>query len=385
MSDDSFTEVSEDGWGSRFGGSLGGALLGLIMFLGSFALLIWNEGRAVDAIAALDAGAKMVVSVPPDRIDPANNNRLVHVSGRALVSTPLSDPAFKVGGSDLLRLERRVEMYQWREEEESTTEKSVGGKETTRTTYRYVKQWSDTPVDSSGFKKPDGHINPPMPYRGQVLNARPVKLGAFTLSASEVEQINAFERLAPGGAGTLPPGFRWDGEQIVRGASDAPQVGDLRISFRAVPAQTISVVALQSGDGLTPYHGANGRTIDLVRTGVHGADTMFQQAKSDENLVTWILRGVGFVLMLLGVVFMASPLAWLASVLPFLETLVNAAAFGVGLIVAVPLTLLTIALSWLAFRPLIGGGLLVAAVVAVIVIRQVVPRRRPAPRAVAAA
>lgn len=144
-------------------------------------------------------------------------------------------------------------------------------------------------------------------------------------------------------------------------------------------------MALQSGDGLTPYHGPNGRTIDLVRTGVHGADAMFQQAKADENLFTWILRGVGFLLMLFGVVFMASPLAWLASILPFLEGIVNAAAFGIGLIVATPLTLLTIALSWLAFRPLIGGGLLVAAVVLSVVIRRLVPRRRPAASALAAA
>lgn len=375
--DDTFTEVSEKGWLDRLGGSLAGMLFGVIMVLGSVALLIWNEGRAVEAIAALDAGAKAVVSISPDAAIPANDGRLVHVTGPATAARLLKDPAFHVGGPGLLRLERRVEMYQWREEEESKTETSVGGKETTRTDYRYSKRWSEEPIDSSAFKKPAGHVNPPMPYRSQVTNAHPVKLGAFTLDASEVRQIDAFEPIASEDGGTdLPPGFRWVGEQLVRGVSDSPQVGDLRVSFRIVRAQTISVVALQSAGGLTPYHGSNGWDIDLVRVGVQGPEVMFQQAKADENTFTWIMRGLGFVMMLVGIVLVASPLAWLASVLPFLEGIVNAAAFGLGLIIALPLTLLTIALSWLAFRPLIGGGLIVAAIVLAIVARRLVPRRR---------
>lgn len=374
---DHVCEVSERGWLGRLGGSLAGALFGILMVLGSVPLLVWNEGRAVEAIAALDAGAKAVVSVPPDAVIPANDGRLVHVAGLAAAARPLEDTVFRVGGSNLLRLERRVEMYQWREEEESRTETSAG-KETTRTTYRYTRQWSADPIDSSAFRRPDGHLNPPMPYRSQIIDAHLVKLGAFTLDASEVRQIDAFEPLTLEGGGTANPprGFRWNGEQFVRGSPDSPQIGDLRVGFRAVRAQPISVVALQSAGGLTPYHGPDGRGIDLVRTGIQGADVLFQKAKADENTLTWILRGAGFVTMLVGIVLMAGPLAWLASVLPFLEGIVNAAAFGVGLILALPLTLLTIALSWLAFRPLIGGGLIVAAVVLAILARHLVPRRR---------
>lgn len=82
--------------------------------------------------------------------------------------------------------------------------------------------------------------------------------------------------------------------------------------------------------------------------------------------------------MLVGIALLASPLTWLASVLPFLASIVGFAAFGIALIAAVPLTLLTIALSWLAFRPLIAGGLIVAAVVLTLAIRRLVPRRRSA-------
>lgn len=380
MPEDSFTEVTSRSWGSRLGGSLVGALIGLLLFVASFFVLVWNEGRAVDAIVALEAGAGSVVSVPADRVDPANEGRLVHVSGPATTTAPLADPAFKVGGAGLLRLERRVEMYQWREDSESTTETSVGGKETTRTTYRYTTAWVDHPVESSKFKRPDGHANPRMPYTGQTLDARPVKLGAFTLDPSEVRQIGGFEAVAPG-EGPFPAGFRTDGDAVVRGDPSNPRVGDLRVTFEAVPAQALSVVARQVGDGLAVYRSANGHEIDLVRTGIHDAQSMFRQAQEDEAILTWILRAVGFLMMLIGVALLASPLTWLASVLPFLADLVGAAAFVVALVVAVPLTLLTIALAWLAFRPLLAAGLVAAAVALVLTLRRLLPRRRPAPAA----
>src|SRR3546814_15323427 len=122
-------------------------------------------------------------------------------------------------------------MYQWREAEETTTETSVGGKETTRTTYRYSLGWSDQPIDSSAFRKPEGHVNPAMPYRSQVLDARPVRLGAFALNASQLQQVDAFEPFFPAGDGALPEGLRRDGAMILRGNPTTPKAGDLRIGI----------------------------------------------------------------------------------------------------------------------------------------------------------
>lgn len=377
MSDeDSFTEITERGWLERAGSSFAGVIIGLLMFVASFPLLVWNEKRAVEAITALDAGARSVISVSSESVDPANEGRLVHVAGMTGAIGRLEDPVFRIGASDILRLERQVEMFQWREEEESTTEKSVGGKETTKTTYRYVKVWSDSQIDSSKFKRPEGHVNPTMPYRGQVLDARPVKLGAFTLDASQVRQIDSFEALPPVDV-PLPSGFRWLGDSLYRGDSaDNPRIGDLRVRFQVVRAQMVTVVAQQVGGALTAYHGAHDHVIDLVRGGAQSADAMFKAAKAEENALTWILRLVGFVLMLIGLSLLASPLAWLASVLPFLESIINGAAFIIALLLSLPLTLVTIALSWLAFRPLIGGGLLVAAVLLLIGLRKILPNRR---------
>jgi hypothetical protein len=72
---------------------------------------------------------------------------------------------------------------------------------------------------------------------------------------------------------------------------------------------------------------------------------------------------------------MTQPLTMLFAVLPFLESLVGAGAFLVALTLAVPITLLTIAVAWIVHRPLIGIGLLAAGVAALFLLRKLHPRR----------
>jgi len=51
---DQVTEVTREGWFSRIVGSLKSVLVGLVLFLASFPLLWWNEGRAVQTARSLD-------------------------------------------------------------------------------------------------------------------------------------------------------------------------------------------------------------------------------------------------------------------------------------------------------------------------------------------
>jgi len=73
------------------------------------------------------------------------------------------------------------------------------------------------------------------------------------------------------------------------------------------------------------------------------------------------LRVLGFLLMALGLYMIFNPLAVLADVLPILGSLAGA---GIGFFagaVALFLSLVTIALAWLFYRPLLGITLLVLA------------------------
>ncbi len=100
--------------------------------------------------------------------------------------------------------------------------------------------------------------------------------------------------------------------------------------------------------------------------------------EAENATLTWILRGVGFVLMAFGIGLVFAPLAVLADVLPFLGDMLR---MGVGLfagLVAGALSLVTIAVAWLAYRPLLGIGLLVLAVGLIVALRMLTRRRRPA-------
>jgi hypothetical protein len=374
---DQYTDVTTEGWLQRLGGSLIAALIGLILVPVSIVLLYWNEGRTVDAIRALDRGASAIVEISASPVDPQANGKLVHVSGTMQPNTPARDPVFGVTGEGLLRLSRSVEMYQWKEETHSQSQQSVGGSKTTETTYSYTHVWSAQPIASANFKVRDGHQNPSMDHKSATFDGGGVKLGAYRVDPSLLNKVTAFTPLH---AQAPPPsGYQATGDGFYRGADpNQPAIGDMRIGFTAVPAQTVSVAAAESGGVLTAYRDTNGYTIALAEPGVVTASGLFHDELKSEGRLTWILRGVGFVAMLIGFVCVSRPLTMLFAILPFLESLIEAGAFVVAVTLAVPITLLTIAIAWIVHRPLIGGGLLAAAVVAMLLLRQLHPRRQPA-------
>jgi hypothetical protein len=371
---DQFTEVTTQGWLQRLGGSFVAALIGLILVPVSIVVLYWNEGRAVDSIRALNRGAAAIVEVNATEVDPQANGKLVHVSGMMQPTTPARDPVFGVTGDGLLRLSRTVEMYQWKEESKSQSTQSVGGSKTTETTYTYTHVWSDQPIVSAQFKVRDGHQNPPMHVRSATFNAGEVKLGAYRVDPSLLNKVATFTPLQ---AQSAPPaGYQAAGDGFYQGQNPGnPAIGDMRVSFADVPAQAVSVAAAQSGGVLAGYRDANGYTIALAEPGVATAAALFHDEQKSESQLTWILRGAGFVAMLIGFVCVTRPLTMVFAVLPFLESLVGAGAFLVALTLTVPITLVTIAVAWIVHRPVIGILLLVAAVAALYLLHKLHPRR----------
>src|SRR5258707_5575313 len=183
---DSVTEVTHTGWLQRIVQSFVGAVIGVLLVIGSIVLLWWNEGRAVDAIRALDQGARQLVEANAPAVDPANNNKLVHLSGAMTTPASARDTAFGVGSDDLLRLRRTVEMFQWTEQKSTRTQKNLGGSETTETTYSYRKEWSDHPVDSAHFHEAGGDRNPPRPIHLPPIDSRGGHIGTHRVDSGRL-------------------------------------------------------------------------------------------------------------------------------------------------------------------------------------------------------
>jgi hypothetical protein len=161
----------------------------------------------------------------------------------------------------------------------------------------------------------------------------------------------------------VPDGWTQSGGNLYKGENPStPAVGDLRVHYTSLPSGTeVSVLAGQSHGGFAPYTTSNGYQIHMARAGNAPAGQMIADQQSAEAMMTWILRGVGFFVVFIGFSMFFGPIATLASVLPFLGSLVRGATTFFAFVLSVPVTLVTIALAWLAFRPLIGGGILILA------------------------
>ncbi|GBC63098.1 hypothetical protein DENIS_4087 [Desulfonema ishimotonii] len=325
----SYAEESEQSWGDRLGSAVKGVLIGGIIFLAGFPLLFWNEGRAVRQYKNLKEGAGSVISVSADKIDPANNGKLVHVTGLATANEVLTDgdrndtgPVVSIspdradpvnngrqvhvtGGAttqakisepdfgfavNAIMLERVVRMCQWREViGPATTEKKLGGKKVTTRKISYKKVWADERIDSEQFrgKQKARYANPAsMTWPGKTFDPAPVTLGAFTLDERFVREISAFRKLKfkklPAG---LPDGLKgkiqlYDGGLFLGKDPRKPQIGDLRIEYRAVGINAaqkpvpISLMAKQDGSRLVPEIAPDGKILSRLVLGTQQIEEM---------------------------------------------------------------------------------------------------------------
>ena len=370
MANDFVTETTSQSWFGRIGSAIKGVLFGIVLFAVSFVVLFWNEGRAVTTAQSLSEGAKSVISVTADKREAQHEGKLVHLTGQATTNETLSDAQFGIA-VNALKLQRQVQMYQWQEKKESRKEKKLGGSEETTTTYSYTLGWTDKAVDSSRFKVQEGHVNPPVSLADLSVSAQGVTVGDFQLSPGLLAQISNTETLPP--PATQPAGlgreFHKTATGYYRGSDpEKPQLGDLRITFSVVRPQTVSVVAQQAGTGLRGYATAAGRTLEMLTAGTHAAAEMFATAQKENSIMTWILRLVGFIVMWLGLSLILNPFKILADVVPFVGSIVGVGIGLVTLLVALPLSLITIAIAWIFYRPLLGISLLVLAVAVIVLL-----------------
>jgi hypothetical protein len=342
------------------------------MFIVAFPVLFWNEGRAVQTAKSLGEGASEVVSVASDNVETTNEGKLVYVTGDATTTDSVSDPKFGVTVS-ALRLERVAEMYQWKESKTSNSQKHLGGGETTVSNYKYEKVWSPKLINSGGFKQASGHENPQtIPVTNQTWTARSVTLGGFTLPDVLIDKMDKTERYAAdeqavsNAAPDVQNRFELrQGGYYLGENPGSPAIGDTRIAFKVVRPATVSIVARQIQNTFEAYQAKAGGSVLLLTYGTVGPDAMFKTAEKANKTLTWIFRAAGFLLMSIGLFLIFNPLAVVADVVPIFGSLLRAGVAGFVGLVASALSLVTISVAWLTYRPLLGIALLVLAAASV--------------------
>ena len=376
------TETTTEGWGSRLGSSIKGVLTGLALFVAGFPLLFWNEGNAVKTAKAIDEGEGACVSLESnEKVDAAMEGKLVHLSGKADTKDVLADDVFGVSAT-AIRLQRQVEMFQWIEESRTTEKKKMGGKVEKTTTYTYKQDWSPTVINSGNFKEA-GHDNPAaMEFSSEQKYAANVTFGAFRLSEYQIRSIGStqayafptdfvckVERVQMKGSAIYVPNNETRMNPLnIRDVASKPRVGDMRVTFRVVYPHDISLIAKQKGDSFIDYTAKTGKKLNYLVDGVEDATAMFATARKNNAMLTWLLRLVGFLAMYIGLGMVFKPLSVLADVLPILGDIVGIGTGIVAGLIAFVCAVVTIAIAWITYRPVLGITLLVLAVAGIVLL-----------------
>lgn len=387
--------TTKTSYGQRLGGSFKGIGSGLLLLVIGTALLWWNEGRAVKTAKMLNRAEKVAVEMPDiNSIDPQFDGKLVHANGMTSTNDVLIDNLFGVQ-ENAVKLNRKVEYYQVQETSSSKTKDKVGGGQETVTTYDYRNAWSSSRINSSEFKDEK--------YRGAnfVLNdaesqdwtAENVSFGAYKLPSELIRSISgekpvelnlsedlkkSLNKLAAtikkDTAVLLAQAALSDYKYVHVSANEIyigensmnPQVGDVRITFTKVLPSEVSILAKVSGDTFQKHTDKNGKSLETLYMGNRGMDEMFSSERSSNKMWTWLLRLLGFLLVLGGLKGIFEIVVSILKVIPFLANIVNLAMNVVLGVVAFAWTVIVIALAWIYYRPVLGIILLAVAVGALI-------------------
>lgn len=168
---------------------------------------------------------------------------MVRVSGPLQVTEPARDDAFNLS-VNTPTLTRHVERFQWREIRLGNA-------------IHYELDWSEKRLDAAQFARPAGHANPgAFPLSGASFAAPRVRLSGFTLSPPLQQALPGSMAVAPAVKqlpSNLAASFSAHEKYLMTSANPgSPRLGDLRVSWEAVPIQTITVFARLDGDQLLP-------------------------------------------------------------------------------------------------------------------------------------
>ncbi|MFK5971443.1 MAG: TMEM43 family protein [Candidatus Marithrix sp.] len=351
---------SQQSWNIHTKDYFKNVIFGVLLLSFSLIMLFWNEGNVIYRVQTLEEAEQDVISIKANQVDLFNESKLIHLSGPAVTNEIVTDEKFWIDATDVIKLRRIVEMYQWQESQHSESKGLLGSKDIVTMNYTYEKMWLTEHINSKKeFKNPLGHKNPSMPIKSKEFIAEQVTLGEFTLSDGIVNQLNNYQHIPIEKSAVQIQditdskiSLKFGDYYIGKDPAFNPQIGDLRIRFEIVLPTTITVIAKQADSDLIPYQTRIAGKIELFEYGTVNAKTMFKQAKIFNNNFVWFLRFVGFLLMFIGLGVIFQVFRILATIIPFFNSILGYIGWFGAFIFALTFSLDSIAISWLYYRPL---------------------------------
>lgn len=317
--------MAKQHFGNKLVGSIGWLLLGIIVFIGSFVLLYYSEGRT----DYTDVAATAV-----DVEEAADSKDFVYVTRELDTPVFLGDGMF-LYEDEYLVVDRTVEMYSWVEEVETEDDEKV---------YTYGMQWVEEVPDSNEFKQPRGHENLTKPIRSEKYKTNEASVGIYKIDMDEI-----------GLPGTSPLKLNEDilmldeYQQIIKddkydyifdgyGTYEEPEIGDLRIRYEVLePMDEVTVFGRVADEKIGPHHGEAEKKLYRVFKGTK--EDAMSVLKGEYTAAGWMGRIGGFILMWIGLMFILSPLSTAMELIPFLREIGKGALTMIAFVIALILTI----------------------------------------------
>ena len=343
-------KVTTQSYGSKIFNSFAGAIIGIILFLGSFVVLYINEGRENLSIIADEA--KIVTE--------ANKGDIAYIEGNLDADVYATDAYLAT--DNYIFIDRNVEMYAYVETEHNEKHDNVGGSTTTITTYTYNLEWTASPKNSTSFQGDSNElpVNIPSDYNNWISSkplstntkASGLSIGEYNLDDSifisgktslalTTENIDLSELKNS----TVSRQYIYAGNQENISAT-TPKIGDIRISYSVVKNDVEGIAfGKKDNNSLSSYTTEKGNELYRFFGETTTKDGAVNLLDTEHKTTTWIFRLIGWLLMFIGLLLISGPVSNVLSVIPIFSKF-SRLIFGlIALVVSLVFSALTIIIS----------------------------------------
>ncbi|XP_040566552.1 transmembrane protein 43 [Lepeophtheirus salmonis] len=333
------------------------SIVGLVLILWGGYISFTNERQTVRTHQSLDEGYKKIVLPQTLKVVfEENNGKPVWLAGNLDVKDELSDKSYGISIT-AVKLWKRVQRYQWYEEERS--DRGPGE-------YDYYTDWFQDYINSADFAHSLGHHNPEdWPINSTILTNSRVKIGGFLLGTDLKEKFDeefipftSDERPPPSSGIKMHAGLYFHAKDVW-----SPEVGDIRIQFSYAGrhGEPYTVIGMQSGREIRPYQTENGEELLLLHPGIKRVDQVFLAERKGTRFQMWTYRFIGWILSFIGFSCIGSILEILVDDYPVVRSTLSLGSANLSFSCSVAVTLIIIGFSWLIYRPFLGILLFVIA------------------------
>lgn len=339
-------------WGQKLMSSIKGILTGLLLFIGSFIVIYINEGSVDFSKIAATA-----ITIDATKANTEHEGKLVTTSGSLVTTEKLGDTYLQPG--NYIALSRTVEMYAWDEE--------TNHDEDTGTTYSYNKVWTSSPEDSSKFSVQKDHENPKMPFENASFRVSGARIGNYEIDIPRI-QLPPLKNVALTPENAILGGIELDEEEDEEyyenfadipatveqgqylfkgfGTYETPEIGDIKISYTAFDSSAdVTVFGKLNGNKISPHIGKKNSKLYRIFEGT--ADEGIAQMKSEYTTSKWLFRGLGFLLMWIGLSMILGPISATLNFIPVIGALSRSVIALITFVISLVLTTVVVWLSML--------------------------------------